>query len=150
MGTNFYLFSNNKEAKNYIGMTYNIVDEPNFRYELHIAKTSHGWLPLFQKNDVVKSVKDIKRLYDTGLFKIIDENLREYTWPQFEERVLKWNGGVAGAVKTKLENINPESALFKPHHETVPISHFEYENGKYAYMYSKDEQGYEFCDTDFS
>lgn len=47
------------------------------------------------------SVKAMKTAYDTDKLKIIDEYGREYTWDEFDERVLKFNGGVKGAIETE-------------------------------------------------
>lgn len=86
MGTNFYLKSR---------IPRQVYDK------YHIAKTSVGWRPLFQENPEgefgwnqypepmeIRSVSDIKRAYDTGTFAIVDEYGDEYTWEQFEKRVL--------------------------------------------------------------
>ena len=153
MGTNFYISTSNKEVKNkYLADdNYKLTDEPTWGYELHIAKTSYGWLPLFQKHKCIQSVKDIKNLYDTGHFFIYDENLKEYTWEEFEKRVLTHNGGVAGAIPKTYHDVDRTSPFYDSNMpDFTPVSHFEYGNGKYAYMYSKDAEGYEFMEGDFS
>lgn len=129
MGTNFYMFTKNKEVKNkyFPNNTTCLVDEPEFGYELHIAKTSCGWKPLFQAHENIKSVTDYGYLYFEYKCKIYDEYGEEYSWMDFEERVVNWNKD------------NPEA-----------ISHFEYENGKYAQYYFKDDDGYEFSIGEFS
>ena len=39
MGTNFYLATKSKETRDkYFGWKYEIVDEPDWGYEIHIAK----------------------------------------------------------------------------------------------------------------
>ena len=80
----------------------------------------------------------MKEAYDTGEFKIYDEYNKEYTWDEFDERVLKFNGGIKGIIKQEKNN----GAM-------IPISHFEHDNGKYAYLYLKDEDGYEFSKSNF-
>lgn len=134
MGTNFYFFTKDKEAKyKYFPTSGEIVDYPDFGYEIHIAKTSCGWLPLFQANDDCKSVSRMKRIYETGKFKIFDEYGTEYTWEQFDDRVLKFNGGTKGAKEREFRD-----------GERKPIVHSEYEYGKYRSHYFFDEEGYEF------
>lgn len=137
MGTNFYFHTKNKTiAEKYAGWEYELTDIPDWAYEIHIAKTSCGWLPLFQYRETMPSVKAMKEAYDTGEFKIYDEYNKEYNWKEFDERVLKFNGGIKGIIKPK-EN------------ENMPISHFDYSNGNYAHLYLKDEEGYEFIWGDF-
>ena len=59
--------------------------------EIHIAKTSAGWKPLFQANMLFKSVAEIKKFYEESDLDIFDEYNTKYTWKEFEERVLKFN-----------------------------------------------------------
>ena len=153
MGTNFYFFTQNREArKTFFPEEGTIVDTPDFGYEFHIAKTSAGWLPLFQSYSNVKSVKDIKRVWDSGLFKIYDEYGKEYNWEQFHDRVITFNGGVKGVVKQEKKDLNiPKfSNTDKPQYEMVPISHPDYHNGEYAKYFTRDDEGYEFMEGDFA
>lgn len=145
MGTNFYLFTTDKETKNkfFNYGEFEIVDEPTFGYSIHIAKTSYGWLPLFQSHTNIHSVKDLENVYKYGNFTIYDEYDIEYTWDEFVKRVIHFNGGVAGAIKRKKTSPHDDK------YEYVPISHFEYDNGKYAHYYTKDSDGYEFMSGDF-
>lgn len=140
MGTNFYFHTKNKAiAEKYAGWEYELTDTPDWAYEIHIAKTSYGWLPLFQYRETMPSVKAMKEVYDTGEFKIYDEYNKEYTWDEFDERVLKFNGGVESAIEDeKLED------------EKLPISHFKFSNGMYSHLYVKDKDGFEFSKGDFS
>ena len=151
MSTNYYYFIKNKEAiYNFFGRTFSLVDVPEFGYEIHVAKVSCGWIPLFQAHEKCRSVEQLKKAYDRGEFRIIDEYLEELSWEGFTKEVLCHNGGVDGAIpKTPVET-NPHS----PYHdenmpEHIPVSHFEYANGLYAHHYFKDEQGYEFTREDF-
>lgn len=145
MGTNFYLFTTDKKTKdkffNYDEFT--IVDTPTFGYSIHIAKTSMGWLPLFQSHTNINSVKDIENVYKSGNFTIYDEYNTEYTWEEFTERVIHFNGGVKGIKKR--EKITD----YDGYQEYIPISHFEYRNGLHAHLYTKDDDGYEFMSGDF-
>lgn len=132
MGTNFYL------RKKYS------------KQEQHIAKTSMGWLPIFEASENIRSVADIKTLYDTKKYWIVDEYGEKYNWEQFTERVLKFNGGVAGAIPKSYYTPDPESYFYdKDMPNWTPVSHFEYGNGKYAYMHFKDSEGYEFTEGPF-
>ena len=152
MGTNFYISTNNKEVRDkYFGYNYELTDMPDWGYQIHIAKTSMGWLPLFQCHDCFKSIKELKELYNTGHFIIYDEYGETYDWDQFDKRVLKHNGGVDGAIpKTpiKREPVGPYYDNNMPAH--VPVSHFEYAHGAYAHKYFKDPGGFEFTNTEFS
>lgn len=155
MGTNFYLHTTSKEiAKKYAPYDYEVTDEPYFSYEIHIAKTSMGWLPLFQGHrDGICSVYSDKDLeeqltiqdaYSEGC-RIFDEYGDEYTWGEFEERVINFNGGIKGKVKPqkiKEDKNSPWYDADMPDH--IPVSHFEYGKGKYASDYFTDNNGYEF------
>ena len=146
------MFTKNKNiTQKYAPYSYSLTDEPDFGYEIHIAKTSCGWLPLFQAHEKLYSVRDFKAAYDTGEFKIFDEYGTEYDWEGFDERVLKFNGGVRGvAPRKKCEQ--PFDPRFNDPDapEYLPISHFEYGNGKYASEYYSDVDGYEFTTHEFS
>ena len=151
MGTNFYIGTADKEARDeYFGWKYELTDTPTWLYEQHIAKTSMGWLPSFEASYSIHSVADIKKLYDTGKFVIYDEYGTYYNWEEFDGRVLKFNGGVLGvAPREKIEkDINsPYWDCDLPDYR--PISHFEYARGRYASDYFKDPEGYEFSRHEF-
>lgn len=148
MGTNFYFFTDNKCAiSNYFVDDYELTDSPRLGYKIHIAKTSFGWLPLFEKHGSISSVKDIKNIFSSGKFEIHDEYGVPYTWNEFCERVLKFNGGVKGVVPQTRKDISLGGSF---QFEYVPISHFEYDNGKFADSYLKDDDGYEFSIKPFS
>lgn len=151
MGTNFFLATSDKEVRDkYFGYDCELTDTPSWGYEIHIAKTSMGWLPSFQAHRCFNSIKELKELYDTGNFIIYDEYGETYDWQQFDERVLKFNGGVDGAIpKTPIKR-EPTGQYFDndmPSH--FPISHFEYGNGRYASQYFTDPEGYEFTNQWF-
>ena len=140
MGTNFYLYTADKESKNlFFGGDYELTEYPDLGFELHIAKTSIGWLPLFQQTDVIKSVKDIENIAVQDNISIIDEYGEFFTWDEFKDRVLAFNGGIKGIQKRELID-----------GEYVPISHFDYRAGSIANLYFRDDCGYEFSYTEFS
>lgn len=159
MGTNFYMITKNKEmVLKYAPYSYELTDEPYFGYEIHIAKTSCGWLPLFQGHaDGINSVAGYKEAYDTGWFRIFDEYNTEYNWGAFEDRVLKFNGGIRGV--QKLEKIEQDKNLMfhdKSLPDYKPISHIRGNSQSYKYMYLKtyndyftDPDGYEFNSREF-
>ena len=60
-------------AQKYAPCSYQLTDTPYCGYEIHIAKTSCGWLPLFQGHqDGINSVREYKEAYETGEFEIFD------------------------------------------------------------------------------
>lgn len=153
MGANFYMITKNKEqAQRYAPYSYELTDEPYFGYEIHIAKTSVGWLPLFQAHkDGIGSVAEYKTAYDTGEFRIYDEYGCEYNWDAFDDRVLKHNGGVVGAKKPEKIEQNKYSQLYdKNIPDYYPISHIQGSPQSYKFInqfvnnYFVDSQGYEF------
>ena len=154
MGTNFYLMTKNKEmAQKYAPYSYELTDEPYFGYEIHIAKTSCGWLPAFQGHkDGINSVREYKEAYETGEFEILDEYGTAYTWEEFDKRVLKFNGGTRGAQKLQEIEVDKNSPFYDhnmPNH--VPVSHMEYVYDSYwSNDYFTDPDGYEFDRREFS
>lgn len=154
MGTNFYLFTKNKQmAEKHAPYSYELTDEPDFGYKIHIAKTSYGWLPLFQAHkNGIDSVEEYKEAYSTKEYKIIDEYGTEYNWDDFDERVLKFNGGFLGAVPRQKIEQDKTSKYYDPKLPKYrPISHQDYKfDPYYAKDYDTDEEGYEFCWHEFS
>ena len=154
MGTNFYMITKNKTmASLYAPYSYELTDTPYFGYEIHIAKTSCGWLPLFQGHkDGINSVSEYKAAYETGEFDIVDEYGTSYNWDEFEDRVLKFNGGVRGAIPTKKIVVDKNSAYYDPKlPDHTPISHFEYKFDDYfANEFFTDENGFEFDRREFT
>ena len=145
MGMNFYLITRNKEiAEKFAPYSFELTDTPYWGYKIHIAKTSAGWLPLFQyHSNGISSVKDIKDAYNTDKVEIYDESEQKYLWAEFEERVLKFNGGVAGIAKpVRYDKSSKYSDMDMP--DYLPVSHFDYARGKYSKDYFKDDKGYEF------
>jgi len=151
MGTNFYIGTADKAARDtYFGLNYELTDTPTWLYEQHIAKTSAGWLPSFEESRSIHSVADIKKLYDTGKFVIYDEYGTYYNWEEFDERVLKFNGGVLGVAPREKIKQDPNWQFYdRDMPEYRPISHFEYGHGKYASEYFSDSEGYEFSRHSF-
>lgn len=129
MGTNFYLMtkSRDKRDKWFTISEFSLTDSPIWGYEIHIAKTSCGWLPSFEAHKKVRSVRDIKQIYDEGEFQIFDEYGQEYDWDGFEKRVLNFNRDNSDA-----------------------LSHLkEFNKAEYRGCVYKDDQGYEFVDWEF-
>lgn len=154
MGTNFYFFSDDKsKVQTWFGdEEYKLTDKPRFGYLIHVAKTSCGWLPLFQAHEHIRSVADMKRLYDTGDIEIYDEYEGFYDWDMFEQRVLRFNGGVAGVEPLTPYNQDDllEWLVDRDMPDHTPVSHFEYAHGRYNDSYFKDPEGYEFDTREFS
>lgn len=92
MGTNFYMMTKSKQvADEWFGYDRELTDEPDWGYSIHIAKTSAGWRPLFQAHEKIRSVSDLKLIYEIGDFIIYDEYNEVYTWDEFKKRVIDWN-----------------------------------------------------------
>lgn len=90
MGTNFYYHTARKDLKGLFGSKAEIVDWPEFGYQIHVAKTSAGWMPSFEAHEAIRSVADLKALYDKGGVRIFDEYGTEYDWPGFVDRVVEF------------------------------------------------------------
>lgn len=152
MGTNFYIMTKSKEARDkYFGWNYELTDTPDWGYQQHVAKTSCGWLPSFDGSGCFKSIRELKNIYDSGEFILYDEYGTIYTWDEFDERVLKFNGGIKGIAPREKINQDRNSPWFdKNMPEYKPVSHFEYAYGRYNDEYFTDPDGYEFSIREFS
>lgn len=153
------MITKNKElAQQYAPYSYELTDEPYFGYQIHVAKTSCGWLPIWQGHkDGINSVAEYKAAYDTGEFKIYDEYGTEYNWDAFDDRVIKFNGGVLGAKKPeKIEQDKNSRWYDKNMPDYYPVSHIS--GSPQSYKYDnwfvndnfKDPDGFEFSRSEFS
>lgn len=159
MGTNFYFLTKNKElAETITHGRYEITDTPDWGYEIHIAKTSYGWLPLFQSyaydvkdTNVISSVRRLKEIYNTDEVAIYDEYGTKYNWYEFDKRVLQFNGGTKENREIEQIQYDEDSPLVDKYMPNfVPVSHFEYADGKYTDSMYRDSDGYEFDTSCFS
>lgn len=144
---------NKEAAQKYAPYSYELTDMPYFGYEIHIAKTSCGWLPLFQGHkDGINSVCEYKTAYETGEFEITDEYGNIYTWEEFTERVLKFNGGIRDVMPLEKIEVDPNYPFYDPRMpDHIPVSHFEYKyDGYWKDDYFTDPDGYEFDRREFS
>lgn len=167
MGTNYYLMTNNRNlAHKYFPSEYEIIDDPFLGYKIHIAKTSFGWKPLFQRHD--KAYRSVKELIDfitihTDI-SIYDEYSRNISIEEFTDEVVNWNDkqqvkyykyfpdGVENKVfggKDYFVESNENDYDIKS-----PFDHLEY--GKYdkistygSNLYSHDIDGYDFACEEF-
>ena len=160
MGTNFYMITKNKEfAQHYAPYSYELTDSPYFGYMIHVAKTSAGWLPLFAGHkDGINSVAEYKAAYETGEFDIMDEYHMFYNWDAFDDRVLKFNGGIRG-VQKPVKYEYDKNDKFYDHNmpEYLPVSHIRGNQQSYKYDFAEfyddyfvDPDGFEFCRSEFS
>lgn len=159
MGTNFYMITKNKElAQYYAPYSYKLVDTPYFGYKIHIAKNSNGWLPLFQGHkDGINSVAEYKAAYESGEFEIYDEYGIQYNWNTFDDRVLKFNGGIRGVQEPEKIEVDRRYWYWDNNlPEYSPVSHIGWNKQSYKYDFAElyndffeDSDGYEFSTTDF-
>jgi hypothetical protein len=101
MGTNYYLKSK----------TPRVIEVHD---EVHIAKKSCGWRPLFQASDrtehtpAVNSVADIKQLCESGEWEIENEYEEKISWQEFENLVLsqkeQGHTHLNGGIRATLDN----------------------------------------------
>lgn len=95
MGTNYYIYLRGKEhkpdAEQYFGFDYQITDEPDFGYLIHIGKRSAGWKPLFQDHQAYHSVKELLQLFaEHPTWEIIDEYDEVMTVDGLKEELIDW------------------------------------------------------------
>lgn len=92
MGTNYYLFSNDKTIKkDYPIADWSLVDEPDFGYQFHLAKLSGGYVPIFEAQPgMYMSYSELKNVVRTGRFVIYDEYNEELSREEFDDLVQGW------------------------------------------------------------
>lgn len=139
MGTNFYMMTADKDAAiEWFCGDYTLTDLPQWGYEIHIAKTSGGWKPLFQSHKRIHSINDLKIIYGTGKFIIYDEYGEIYNWDEFKKRVIDWNKNNPNACV----HINPDRSI--PNFNEIYGSNYD-DSREFL-----SADGYDFCDCEFS
>lgn len=139
MGTNFYL----KTKVLALAEKYtDAIETEGTAYLIHIAKTSGGWLPLFEEHKAIHSVADL--LEAAKHFDIVDEYDNFYSIEAFIHRVLEHNGGYYSKAKIIPALVNKFDDSYEKDDCDRPISNLEFGNGKYKYDYYRDAEGYEF------
>lgn len=149
MGTNYYFVTKSRRiAHKYFAETeswgtyneeYQLLDVPDFHYEIHLNKLSYGWRPLFQKHKAFHTFAELEAFYlkNQKYLKIYDEYEREFTWDEYKKRILehatydpspvKWVydsdiiGGKPGMKYLHTTNCDPKEADLY-----TPFSHIEY------------------------
>lgn len=142
MGTNFYLITQSKRIKDayFSDSDYHIVDRPMFGYEVHLAKTSYGWVTLWESHKFYHSISELTKFYmdnQEDIF-IYDEYFKFYTWDEFKKRVIDWNKDNPNACV----HINPDRSM--PNFNEIYGRYYD----DSRYFISAD--GYDFCDCEFS
>lgn len=144
MGTNYYMMTKNKKlAHSCFEMEYEIVDEPDFGYQIHLNKLSWGWRPLFQRHNVFQTWDELEKFYydHSDDLDICDEYGTYYSFLEYKQKIfdhasrepepIKWvydfnpfdlKHNPELARKTLLtERCEPEEAEL-----WIPINHVEY------------------------
>lgn len=98
MGTNYYMFIKNKkvarenfaEVDEYgnVDPEYEIVDEPELGYKVHLNKCSCGWRPLFQIHKAFRLFSEMEsfyKKYENDLM-IFDEYGEEFSWDDYKKK----------------------------------------------------------------
>ena len=81
------MMTSDKEAANeWFEDNYELTDYPQWGYSIHIAKTSGGWKPLFQKNEYYSTIAELRGFYERNkdLLYIENEYGVEKAWEDIE------------------------------------------------------------------
>lgn len=167
MGTNYYLFMrgkvHKKDVEKYFPYEYELVDEPDFGYLVHIGKRSCGWKPLFQEHaHAYTGVKGLLQLIDEHLtWELLDEYDQAFTKDGLIEELIDW--GECQCEKRGTRHLRFVSGFREfeevpegePYDILAPIDHVEYmrksPRGWHSdsIRYWHDEDGYDFTNGDF-
>lgn len=95
MSTNYYLFTSDKSIINKYKLS--CVDEMYTHnktvlkgYEVHIAKTAGGWVPLFQSHTHINTKQDMLQLLQEPDILLFNEYGKEIQIKEFIEQVVEY------------------------------------------------------------
>jgi len=138
-----------------------IIEHPN-SYLVHIGKRSSGWLPLFQAHKTAyNSVMELKNfLREHPEIQIEDEYENSMTLKELQEEFFNWGKNSPHYRYKRIMRPHGGYTLERAEDDYKgpciqgPLSHIEYmkflEEGSPYITYTKDADGYEFTDGDFS
>ena len=95
MSTNYYMLTKNKKfADTYFPEEYELYRGGDvFKAEIHIGKSSAGWMPLFREHkhayDSVEKLRAFLREYADDI-EIIDEYHNFFTAEELDEELIYW------------------------------------------------------------
>ncbi len=177
MSTNYYMLTKNKKfADTYFPEEYELYRGGDvFKAEIHIGKSSAGWMPLFREHkhayDSVEKLRAFLREYADDI-EIIDEYHNFFTAEELDEELIYWKEqqekypdrknwkyvpvGVPDEIFGGRRHLIPVEKDEK-YDLKYPIDHVEYEKLDPYYefkgrhdMYYHDKDGYNFTNRDFS
>ena len=148
MGTNYYMFIKNKkvardnfaEVDEYgnVDPEYEIVDEPELGYKVHLNKCSCGWRPLFQIHKAFRLFSEMEsfyKKYENDLM-IFDEYGEEFSWDDYKKKMIdhasrklepeKWVFGEEKAFGDGRKHLHTESCAPEEADLWIPFDHLEY------------------------
>lgn len=94
MSTNYYLCTKDKSIIDKYGLNY--TEEEHFHedntsyYEIHIAKTAGGWVPLFQSHTHINTKQNVLQLLQEPNILLYNEYSREIHIKEFIEQVVEY------------------------------------------------------------
>lgn len=92
MGTNYYLFTKNKQlCDEFFPFEYEIVDQPEFGYRIHVSKNSYGWKTLGQiHKNAFSTLEQFRFFYQTyeAELSIVDEEKRIVSLDKFVDTII--------------------------------------------------------------
>jgi len=131
MGTNFY-FKKKNSSKVINFIKENCFYNEDYLYtieenlcSLHIGKRSSGWKPCFQKTLYYSNMKEMEKFYFENKedLIILDEYGEEYSWIQLQSELMNFNKDKSDDIFNRLDILSG---------------------------YYKDDDGYDWCENDFS
>lgn len=90
MGTNYYFITRNKKLVKENFDEYELIDEPDFAYEIHLNKCSYGWRPLFQVHKCFRTFKELEQFYKEHEKDLIikDEYGEEFDFDEYKDIIV--------------------------------------------------------------
>ena len=148
MGTNFYMFTKNiklaheyfakKECWGFSEKEYELVDDPELGYWIHLNKCSCGWKPLFQVHKAFRTFLELEMFYKRHekKLKIYDEYGELYTWEEYKQRIvahanrqpepMKWVYDEEKMFNDNIKTLHTETCLPEEAELWIPFDHLLY------------------------
>lgn len=73
MSTNYYILTKDKSLIEKYGLKYELTDEPDWGYWVHICQTSTSIMPLFQAHKNIRDIAAVVRLIREPTVTLYDE-----------------------------------------------------------------------------
>lgn len=127
MSKNYYALTKDKSLIEKYGLIYELTDNPDWGYWIHIVQTTCEYKPLYQEHDYIKNIDDLLRFLKESNIFIYDEYYNPLPLEEFIKEVIEDNY-YNNEAKSRQE---------------------DFKSGYFYNNFHIDYKGYEFCKGEF-